>query len=66
MHDVIPWASVTAKPIWWLLVAWGPFYLHGLTLILAWISNHMPNKVWEEITYPFPKFNVVTIEFVYG
>ena len=21
----------------------GPFYKHGLTLIPAWISNHMPN-----------------------
>ena len=26
---------------------WGPFHWHGLTLIQAWISNHMPNKVWE-------------------
>ena len=32
-----------------------PFYLHGLTLIPAWISNHMPCKVWDEITYPIPK-----------
>ena len=22
----------------------GPFYLHGLTLIRAWISNYMPRK----------------------
>ena len=29
-----------------------PFYLHGLTLILAWISNHLPGKVCDEITYP--------------
>ena len=29
-----------------------PFYTHGLMLIPAWISNHMPNKVWHEITYP--------------
>ena len=21
---------------------------------LAWISNHMPSKVWDETTYPFP------------
>ena len=32
-----------------------PFYQHGWTVILAWISNHMPSKVWDEITYPFPK-----------
>ena len=27
--------------------------------VLAWISNHMPDKVWDEITYPFPNFNEV-------
>ena len=27
------------------------------TLIWAWISNHMPGKVWDEITYPFLNFN---------
>ena len=40
----------------------GPFYWHGLTLIPAWISNHMPSKVWGEITYPFPNFNGCTVE----
>ena len=34
-----------------------PFYQNGLTLIPAWISNHMPSKVWDEITYPLPNFN---------
>ena len=34
-----------------------PFHEHGLTLIPAWISNHMPSKVWGEPTYPFPNFN---------
>ena len=29
----------------------------GLTLIPAWISNNMPSKVWDEITYLFPNFN---------
>ena len=33
-----------------------------LTLIPAWISNHMPSKVQDEITYPFPNFNGCTIE----
>ena len=41
---------------------WGPFYQHGLTLISAWISNHMPSKKWDEITYPFPNFNSATVE----
>ena len=41
----------------------GPFYHHGLTLIPAWINNHMPWKVWAEITYPFPNCNGCTVEF---
>ena len=40
----------------------GPFYYHGLTLIPAWISNYMPCKVWDEITYPFLNFNGSTVE----
>ena len=23
----------------------------------VWISNHIPSKVWDEITYPFPNFD---------
>ena len=38
------------------------FYLHGLTLIPAWISNHIHYKVWDEITYPFLNFNGCTVE----
>ena len=36
---------------------WGSFYWHGLTLFPAWIINHMPSKVWNEITHLFPNFN---------
>ena len=39
-----------------------PFCQYGLTLIPAWISNHMPGKEWDEITYPFLNFNGATIE----
>ena len=39
-----------------------PFYQHGLIVILAWINNHMPNKVRGEITYPFLNFNGATVE----
>ena len=42
--------------------SWGPFYLYWLTLIPAWISNYMPSKMWNEITYPFPNFNHCIIE----
>ena len=41
---------------------WAPFYWHGLTLISAWISNHMPSKVWNGITYPSLNFNGCTVE----
>ena len=40
----------------------GPIYERGLTLILSWISSHMPSKVSDEITYPFPNFNGCTVE----
>ena len=40
----------------WGFVSRGPFYKHGLTLIAAWMSNYMLNKVWDEITNPFPNF----------
>ena len=33
-----------------------------VTLIPAWISNHMPSKVWDEITYPFLNFSGCTVE----
>ena len=43
---------------WVFHVTWGPFYQHGLTFILTWISNHTHREVWDEITYQFPNFNV--------
>ena len=43
-------------------ISWGPLYDYELSLIQAWISNHIYYKVWDEITYPFPNFNSVTIE----
>ena len=39
-----------------------PFYENGLTLIPAWICNHIHYKVWDESTYPFLNFNGATIE----
>ena len=29
-------------------------------LVGAWISNHTPSRVWDEINYPFPNFNSCT------
>ena len=55
------WSLFDTEPSYqWLLITWTtgpPFYWHGLTCIPAWIGNHMPWKVWYEITYPFPNFN---------
>ena len=39
-----------------------PFFSHGLTWIQAWISNHMLNTMWDEITNPFPNINCATVE----
>ena len=41
---------------------WDPFCQHRLTLIPVWISNHMPSKVWDEITCQFPNFNGSTVK----
>ena len=42
----------------------GPFYQHGLTLILAWIGNDIQYTriVWNKITYSFPNFSGATVE----
>ena len=34
----------------------------GLRLTPAWISSHMPSKVWDEITHPFANFNGANLE----
>ena len=44
----------------------GPFYWHGLTWILAWISNSIPYKVCGEITYPFLNFKDAIVEVKQG
>ena len=36
--------------------------LTGINLIPAWISNHMPSKMWDENIYPFLNFNGCTVE----
>ena len=70
-----PWGWWFQTPLWslWrqcnvfkyihiMQYTWGTFYQHGLTSIPVWISNHVPNKVWCEITYPFPNFNDCAVE----
>ena len=31
-------------------------------LLIAWISNYIHYKLWDEITYPFPNVNGCTVE----
>ena len=44
------------------LMVWGPLYYYGLTLIPAWISNHIRYKVRVEITDQFHNFNGCPVE----
>ena len=45
---------------------WGPFYEPRLTLMSAWISNHMQSKMWDEIIYQFWTSIVQTLKFGSG
>ena len=56
---------------WWSQVGCGLCTYHCVFIIMvssqsnklpAWISNHMPSKVWDQITYPFPNFNSWAVE----
>ena len=55
-YPVAGWTSIPEAH------TWAPFYLHGLTLISAWLSNYIHYKVWGEITYPFLNFNGAIVE----
>ena len=55
-------AALSLHEVWQYDVLWlngqtssGHFCYNGLTLILAWISNHTSSKMWDEITYPLDK-----------
>ena len=43
-------------------VALNPFYEHELTLIPAWISNHIHFKLWHEINHLFENYNCAAVE----
>ena len=48
---------------WLNVFIWDPFYLHWQTWTTAGISNNMPSKVRDEITYSFLKFNSAPLIF---
>ena len=41
----------------------GPFNWYGLTLILAWINNHMLSNVWDELLILFQTSTVARLKF---
>ena len=44
-------------------ISWSTFYLHGLPLIQAWISNYIPNEILNEIAYLFQTWTVQLFTF---
>ena len=45
--------SVYIKSLYFIVIIYqGPLYYYGLTWIPAWMSNHIPNRVLDEITNP--------------
>ena len=66
--NCIPWVQIMIRQHWFRLgdkqvtrhygeyiTSQEPLLLNGLTLIQAWIGNHMLSKVWHEIIYPIIK-----------
>ena len=45
---------------------YGPFYLHGLILILAWINDHMPGTVWFKFIIHSQTSTVPRVKFENG
>ena len=39
-----------------MLFTWVTFTNNNYIKILAWKSNYIHDKVWDEIIYPFPNF----------
>ena len=54
--------SIYCKRVMHQVCIKGPVAPFGLTLIPACLSNHIPSKVWDEITYPFVNFIGATFE----
>ena len=40
----------------------GIFLSTWINCNLSWIGDHMPSKLWDEITYPFPNLNSCAVE----
>ena len=51
-HEVI----ATLNYMFYVNICNQRIYKHSSVIIRAWISNHMPNKMWDEVTHQFPHF----------
>ena len=56
------WSQITVYLNEWSQLPGTHFTKAGVTLTSAGISNHIPSKSWDEITYPFSKFNTCSIK----
>ena len=69
---IIPWCNdMILRRMWYVIILkikcletdqLRPFWLTWLTLIPAWINNHMQSKMSGEFTDPFPNFSFPTVE----
>ena len=51
------WDTEQAMRIW---TPWSLFCEHGLTFIIAWISNHIPSKGWIEISFQLHRWERIS------
>ena len=61
-HFVQRFTVYTCTMCYILETTLGLFYWQKLSVIPAWISNHMPSKVWDEIIFPLSNFNGCTVD----
>ena len=58
MRELRPHVNTSCECHWLSVLT---LYEQRLLVIPAWISNHIPSKVWDEITCSFPNFNVASL-----
>ena len=69
-HQISTKPSVTATGlrgdlgVSWIVLNKSRYNWHMLTLIPTWISNYMPSKVWDEITYHSHGLSVKVWEWI--
>ena len=60
---LVPSHYLNQPSLAWAVMCWAlEQNEQGSLLLTAWVSNHMPNKVWDGIAYQLPTFNTTTVE----